>query len=144
MRLEDISANEREIPELDWERFMGNNREPFPQVEWHNCGSISFKAHLGKELSQELWNDLIVRLHIKGLCVYKYGQLMWSMGWGYGHCIIHLDENHCVYDIQINPYVPGAEKWTKIEDCYFYELPPAMAIVNPKAVLNIIKGKDDA
>lgn len=53
-------------------------------------------------MSDTLWEDLIYRLSIGGLRIYKYGQAQWCDGFG-GGCIIHLDKDENVKDIEVDP-----------------------------------------
>jgi len=97
------------IPELskpDWARFYGDNRERLGPVTIRCGGSVSFKRHLGKPLSDNLWQDLIHRLTISGLCVYKADMSQSLVGRGSGHCTILLDESENVEDIQYCPRNP--------------------------------------
>lgn len=93
-------------PELtlaDWDTYRGNNHEWIEKPLIKMGGSVSFKIHLGQPLSQELWEDLIHRFQIRGLCIYKHNESQWTLGWGSGHCIINLDEENNVSDIHYNP-----------------------------------------
>lgn len=83
---------------VDWERFRGNNHERL-QCDWRKLGLVSFARHLGKPLSEELWDDIVHRLGVSRLRVYSHNQEQWTDG--VGSCaIIMLDENRNVSDIQ--------------------------------------------
>ncbi len=87
-----------------WHPYWDNNhvRIAMPQ---HGCGGhVSFKDHLGKPLSNHLWEDLMHRLQIRGLCIYTENMAQWCLGWGEGHAIIHLDMTGNVTDINFSPY----------------------------------------
>jgi hypothetical protein len=86
------------------ESIFGNNSKAIELPTTLAGGSVSFKRHLGKPLSQELWEDLIHRFCINGLCIYRPNNLQWTIGWQDGHCIIELDEKDNVDDISISPY----------------------------------------
>src|SRR4051812_27551195 len=96
----------RELTKADWTPYFGNNRNPMVISPITRGGSVSFRKHIGKPLSQELWEDLVHRLHACGLCIYKEGSSEWLLGWGRGHCLIHLDGAGSVFDISWNPYSP--------------------------------------
>lgn len=88
----------------NWDKFRGNNHEKIELPEIHCGGSFDFSKHLGKPLSNELWEDLFHRLLISGLCIYKYYDSEWTCGWPEGHCIINLDEKENVSRIRFDPY----------------------------------------
>jgi len=92
------------LSQADWQPFFGNNTNdiPFPTIV--AGGSVSFKKHIGKPLSQALWEDLIHRFCINGLCIYGPSDYEWTIGWPDGHCTIYLDENKNVDDIHLKPY----------------------------------------
>lgn len=99
--------------EPQWDMFMGNNHVRIAYTGRSFGGSVSFERWLGMTLAQTserrgwwdgLWRDLIYRLQISGLCVYKYGAGQWTLGWGPGHCIIELDEQERISDIHYTPY----------------------------------------
>ena len=95
------------IPPADWAPHMGNNhlRLPFPPSATFG-GAVSFRRHLGKPLSQALWDDLRYRFGCTHFCVYRHNEMQWTMGWGAGHVTINLDESDNVFDVQVVPYVP--------------------------------------
>ena len=80
-----------------WAYFMGDNHNTI-YCAWRKGGSISFARHLGKPLSQELWDDLIFRLGISKLRVYKHNQGGWTDSVS-GLCRVYLDSNSDVMDI---------------------------------------------
>lgn len=88
----------------NWEPYRGNNFEMMPRATVRMGGGVSFKRHLGKPLSQTLWEDLLYRLHINGLCVYGDNDPQWTIGWAAGHCCITLDQDNNVWDINFHPY----------------------------------------
>lgn len=89
----------------NWERFRGNNHENMAPPTLYRGGSVSFKRHLGRPLSDALWEDLRHRFGMTGLCIYGLNDSQWTMGWGSGHVIITLEENGDVDDIRVNPYM---------------------------------------
>jgi len=91
------------ITKQNWEPYYGNNHLRIERVEVTCGGDISFSKHLKLPLSQRLWEDLIHRLKITGLCIYRCNTSQWTISWFSGHCCIQLDENEQVEDIT---YVP--------------------------------------
>jgi hypothetical protein len=87
----------------DWHKYRGNNYIPVVDDGLQYGGSVSFKQHLNKPLSNALWEDLLYRLKIRGLCIYGYNMSQWCVGWGSKHCIIILDEYENVNDIRFTP-----------------------------------------
>ena len=57
----------------DWERFYGNNHEHIDTGGISYGGCVSFSDHIGKPLTQRLWQDLLFRLKITGLCIFGPG-----------------------------------------------------------------------
>jgi hypothetical protein len=99
-----ISMDSPKIPEANWQPFFGNNHEKISTPNILCGGSVSFWRHIGKPLSQEVWKDLVHRLCINGLCIYRPNDMQWTIGWHQGHCIIDLDENDNIGDIHFSPY----------------------------------------
>jgi hypothetical protein len=93
-----------ELSTPDWEKYFGNNHHRLPRVDVTCGGGVYFKNHLGKPLSHQLWQDLIHRFTITGLCIYKPNDLQWTLDWGDGHCLIYLDDKDNVRDIYIVPH----------------------------------------
>jgi len=90
-----------EIPAANWDLYYGNDTPKIPRPDIICGGAISFKQCLGKPLSQELWEDLIHRLQITGLSVYKWDSSQWCVGRSKGYCIINLNKEGLVNDIKI-------------------------------------------
>ena len=89
------------LEEANWEPYFGNNHKYMDQVKITCGGHVSFKRHLKKPLSQELWEDLRHRLGIFRMRIYKPNDGQWCDGF-YGHsCIIQLDDEDSVQDIEI-------------------------------------------
>lgn len=86
----------------DWGRFLGNNHERI-ETNGSMCGSLSFREHLGQPLTKRLWEDLMFRLRITGLCIYGRDSEQWTIGWGAGHCSITFAADGFVRDIEIVP-----------------------------------------
>jgi hypothetical protein len=97
----------KNYPPMDWDKYMGNNHEKIPRSHCFKFGGVSFKEHLGKPLSEKLWEDLTGRLQINSLCIYKPGDGVWYIDWGSGHASIDIDENGLVKDIDYSPYMKG-------------------------------------
>ena len=92
-----------DLTKENWDEYRGNNYKKIPPPDVIAGGGIRFKAHIGKPLSQRLWEDLIHRLRISGLCVYHHNDMQWTVGWPPGHCCIYLDEYEKVDDIYYSP-----------------------------------------
>lgn len=90
----------------NWEPFYGNNHLRIGIHEGHWGGSVSFTEHMGQPLSPSLWKDLVGRLHVSGICIYKPDDMRWLCGWPDGHVTIGLDENDKVQEIKFSPYYP--------------------------------------
>ena len=69
----------------------------------HRGGSVSFKKHLNKPLTDELWEDLVERLNITGLRIYHPNDLQWSLGWPPPSADLELNEDDQVTDITFYP-----------------------------------------
>jgi hypothetical protein len=98
-----VSALVIEFPlkssEPAWWAVMGNNHQHI-RTECKRGGSVSFAYHVGKPLTDRLWQDLTERFCVRQIRVYKHDQSQWtdapsSCAW------IHLDETGNVRDIQI-------------------------------------------
>lgn len=88
------------FPAVDWNRFRGNNHERL-ETSWRNHGSVSFTRHIGKPLSEDLWVDLVHRLCVKSLRIYK-NQEEWTDG--VSSCArVYLDANDNVTEISYTP-----------------------------------------
>lgn len=88
----------------DWEKYRGNNHHRFPTPDVICGGAVSFAAHIGKPLSARLWEDLVHRLQVTGMCVYRSNDEAWTVGWGPGHVCIYLDGDENVADIHFSPF----------------------------------------
>lgn len=93
-----------DLTNAKWEEYYGNNHKKIDYPNIVAGGSVSFKRHLGLPMSQQLWEDLVHRLIITGLCIYRPHDTQWAIGWMEGHCCLHLDENDKVLDINFSPY----------------------------------------
>lgn len=101
------------LTEQNWKPYFGNNNVSIQKPDVFAFGSVSFAKHIGRELSQELWEDLIHRMCIKGLCIYKPNDTRWCIGWGGGHCIICLDNEDKVKDVEYQPKFHSCKKECK-------------------------------
>lgn len=88
----------------EWDKYRDNNHHHIAPPKVIRAGAVGLPRHMGKPLNDRLWMDLIHRMCISGLCVYRYNEAEWTLGWGEGHCNIYLDENDLVSDIRFNPY----------------------------------------
>lgn len=95
-----------EISKADWQPYFGNGARQMPRPDVKRYGMVSFAQHLGKPLSQSLWEDLIHRFCISGLCIFRPGDMQQTIGHGPGHCDIWLDEKDCVKDVLVSPHFP--------------------------------------
>lgn len=89
--------------EPDWAPYFGNNHRKLPPPQVAMGGGVSFGRHFGRPLGRALWEDLVYRLWIGGLCIYRPGDCQWCLGWSGRHCIIDLDEHDNVKDITFFP-----------------------------------------
>jgi hypothetical protein len=98
--------------EPQWDVFMGNNHVRIA-LSGRMGGHFSCERWLGMTLEETtknvgpwdgLWRDLIWRLQVSGMCIYKHNMGQWTVGWGPGKCIIELDEQERISDIHIYPY----------------------------------------
>lgn len=87
----------------NWDLFIGQQGKSIPQTGESLGGAISFRKHLDKPLSQELWEDLTKRFCAKSMSVIRYGQSEKTFGYGGKHVWVYLDESGNVDDIRINP-----------------------------------------
>ncbi len=92
------------LSEANWKPYFGNNNLVIELPDWRGGGSVRFSEHLGKPLTQGLWEDLIHRICINGMCIYKYDDFQWTVGWGPGHVNINLDEKDNVKEISYTPH----------------------------------------
>jgi hypothetical protein len=92
-----------ELTKANWTPFFGNNHEKLPWPDVYAGGSVRFHRHVGRPLSQELWEDLVHRLLVTGMCIYRPNDGMWTVGWGSGHIIIHLDDKDNVKSFDYFP-----------------------------------------
>jgi hypothetical protein len=99
----DLEKDKDFINNIDWDIFRGNNHHRIVNHFHQYGGGGSFRKHLDKPLSNALWQDLFERFLISGLCIYAYDEDQWLLGWGPKHCIIRLDKDNNVFDIEICP-----------------------------------------
>lgn len=83
--------------------YFGNHHKTLPAPPWRQGGPVSFTAHLGKPLSQALWDDLLQRLGARTLLVYRAGDAPWAYGWGGYTARVFLDRDGKVAEIQWHP-----------------------------------------
>lgn len=60
----------------EWERFRGNNHE-YVRTDRHWGGAVSFAHHLGKPLSDHLWQDLTERFDVQRIRIYGPNAERW-------------------------------------------------------------------
>lgn len=90
----------------EWDKYKGNNHHRIAPPPFTRGGTVHFGAHIGKPLSQRLWQDLRFRLVMTGLCVYGPNASEWTIGWFAGHVCVRLDEAGNVTDIDYAPHAP--------------------------------------
>ena len=99
-----VNPENFKLSTANWTPFFGNNHVKIQRPDVTAGGCVTLNNHLGKPLSQYLWEDLIHRLIISGLCVYRYHDAQWCVGWGEGKCIVNLDEKENISSISFWPY----------------------------------------
>jgi hypothetical protein len=93
------------FPYIVPERFLphiGDERKMIAKSPVQRGGSVSFAEHLGKPLTERLWEDLYERLLCVAINIYGPGfdeQKTIGHMWGPGVWIL-LDGNYLVKDIQ--------------------------------------------
>jgi hypothetical protein len=84
----------------NWGSFYGYNMIKIPDFEMSAGGGVSFSQHLNKELSAELWEDLLLRLQVRHIQVYRYNDAIPCVAMLPNSVQINLDENNRVKDIR--------------------------------------------
>lgn len=74
----ELLAYEEAFETPQWPRFRGNNHELLDDPGVRRFGGVSFKRHLGKPLTRELWVDLVSRLRVRRIRVYRPQDCEWS------------------------------------------------------------------
>ncbi len=69
-------------------------------------GAVCFGAHIGRPLTDQLWEDLNDRLCVTNLRIYFPEEDMWMDCVGPGGCTILLTADGIVKDIMYNPRFP--------------------------------------
>lgn len=88
----------RDISVPNWDKYRKCNHHKFT-VANRKLGLISFKEHLNKKLSKELWDDLIYRIRPNTLWIIKQMEEVWTIGHLLSHVTIYIDDNDVVLDI---------------------------------------------
>lgn len=83
---------------------VGNNHLRLPAPKWKRGGGVSFTRHINKPLSNELWEDLVDRMHIMGMNIVCHNCSEWTIGRGDGWVSIYLNEDYTVNDIYYHPH----------------------------------------
>ena len=94
---------EAAVSEPQWEPFYGYNHNKLPDFGIIAGGGVRFAAHLGKELTKRLWEDLTVRLRVESIQIYRYGEGVPCVAANNNSVQIHLDVNGNVTDIYYTP-----------------------------------------
>lgn len=92
-----------EIPPADWAPHFGNNHIVLPPVDVLCGGMVDIASHIGKPLSQRLWEDLRHRMCVTRICIYLDDQEQWCLGWPPGTALIECDVDGLVTSIKFNP-----------------------------------------
>ena len=87
----------------DWKRFMGNNHERIKRADSKWGGGIRIGRHIGKPLTQDLWDDLVYRLGINEMRIYRPNDGQWTMGFLGTGVFLYLDANDLLQDIHYYP-----------------------------------------
>jgi hypothetical protein len=101
--IKDFNRLESMIAEPRWLLFYGYNTIQIPAFEMKKGGGVSFRDHLDKQLSDILWEDLILRLQASQICIFKPNNTIPCVAMG-GKCVyIFLDKHGYVKDIHFAP-----------------------------------------
>lgn len=80
------------LSNANWEPYFGNNHKHIDRPTIMAMGMVSFTKHIGKPLTQDLWEDLVHRLEISDLRIYKPNEASWTDGRSCGACDVYLDD----------------------------------------------------
>lgn len=83
--------------------YFGNHHKQLPGSDGRRGGAVSFKRHLDKPLSAALWEDITERLCASRVLVHRENDLQWTLGWPGSTCIISLNGDGAVDDIEWFP-----------------------------------------
>lgn len=64
---------EVEAQKMNWGRYFGGKERGMPRVGIRKGGSIKFAQHIGRGLTQQLWDDIVFRLQPSSLEIYVDG-----------------------------------------------------------------------
>lgn len=122
----DLTENKEFVETPQWDLFRGNNHKQIANHNYIRGGGVNFADYIGKPLDYYLWEDLMCRLCITGLRIYRHDEAEWLDGLGQGYCVIHLNEDETVHDIQFyphHPYFGPKVKYTEILETLEFLLP---------------------
>lgn len=110
MSQEEVDAMHQRAAERDerckpnWAGFMGENDNQVPDYGGRRGGALHVAGHLGKPLSDRLWEDAIQRLQVRKLSVFRPGDMeSTAMSLIYPVLHIYLDEAGNVRDLAYWP-----------------------------------------
>ncbi len=95
----------------DWGRYMGNNHHTVPHPYIFGGGGVSFTKFIGKPLSDNLWEMLLIRLGVKHIQIFKPRDGRWCIGPSPRGIDIDLDEDGNVKEMYfVNDNRPLSKK----------------------------------
>jgi len=99
---QDAKMAEAAVPH--WDDYRGNHHNEIPDPGMMQGGSVDFRRHLDKPLSDELWFDIVFRLRGFRLRVYRVDGGRWTDCWD--NCTVWVDDEDIVREIQYTPPCP--------------------------------------
>lgn len=87
----------------EFRQYLGENDKAFPSTFFHDL-PVSFRAHLDKPPSEELWKVLTSTLHIRKLYVLLPHQHKAYRTLAPCTVVLYLDEQEHVKDILFEPW----------------------------------------
>jgi hypothetical protein len=91
------------IEEPRWHLFYGYNHIQIPKFKTQRGGGFSFLNHIGFPLSQDLWTDLVLRMKIEYIQIYRPTDCQPMSATSTNGVLIFLHENGNVKDIYYTP-----------------------------------------
>lgn len=68
-----------ELTQADWDRFRHCNHESIDDNLPRRCGGFRFGRHVGKPLSQRLWEDLVHCFNARSLWIIAENEAVWTI-----------------------------------------------------------------
>lgn len=88
--------------------YVGDHHKCLSENYVMKGGMVRFSEHIGKPLSDKLWDDLEFRLHASNLRVYSVHDSRWLDGPIPGAVRIFLDDSYLVKEIDFAPFITPA------------------------------------